>query len=187
MLKSLDIISELRCFDEEENIKLKSIRLSESAYAEAQEAFPIVTLDILLYDKVDGGRVFLAKRNAKPLKGKRWFIGGRIHKGENLKIAAERIFKRETKQVLDSSRLEYIFLARYFLKDREQEPQNVGSDSLSFTFGLQLMDGEMQKISENLDPKEYEENLGLKEFKINELLQGEVPIPVIEASEKILL
>ncbi len=42
------------------------------------------------------GKVLLVKRKDEPAKGKWWFPGGRMHKGETIKEASRRIVKEET-------------------------------------------------------------------------------------------
>ena len=184
MIKRKDIAPAV-LYLEEENIVLKSESLNEADYAKALSSLVIVTVDILIYDSGEG-KIFLAKRHARPLKGERWFIGGRVYRGESLEVAAARIFKRETGRLIDPKRLKFISLARYFFKDKEQEPQNEGSDSLSFTFGLEMNAKERDGLSNNLDKAEYEVEAGLEEFNLKTLHESNLTIAVIEAAQKIL-
>jgi len=185
--EDITILPDLREFSEGEGLQLTAQRIeSNEEFSRALSSFPIVGIDILLVN-FDRKTVYLAERRARPLKGSRWFIGGRILTGETPEVAASRIFKRETGQVLDPGKLAFLFQARYFLKDREQEPHDAGTDAFSFTFSLAVNDDEIAKIRTGLDPKEYESGAGLEEFDSARLDSDEVLTPVVSAFDSIFL
>src|SRR3989344_5355526 len=92
-----------------------------------------------------------------------WELGGRIFAGEPEDAAIGRITKRETGLELPTKRFTLIRQNRYFCKDRQQEPQDVGCDSLVFHYVVELSEEELQTASSNLDENEYEQ-VGLQEF-----------------------
>ena len=57
-------------------------------YAKIVEHMPILCVDVLVHD--GKGNVLLVKRNQEPAKGKWWFVGGRVLKGERLPDCVKR-------------------------------------------------------------------------------------------------
>ena len=68
--------------------------LSSAAYSEAIKSMPVVCVDLVLRD-VSTNQFFLLKRKDEPLKDFFWTPGGRVHTGETLIDAAQRIAERE--------------------------------------------------------------------------------------------
>ena len=68
--------------------------ISEDLYKQVIDVIPILCVDIML--KNEEGDYLLIERAREPLKGYWWVIGGRVLKGENLKLAAIRKIKEET-------------------------------------------------------------------------------------------
>ena len=68
--------------------------ISEELYKQVIDVIPILCVDIML--KNEKGEYLLIERAREPLKGYCWVIGGRVLKGENLKVAAIRKIKEET-------------------------------------------------------------------------------------------
>jgi ADP-ribose pyrophosphatase YjhB (NUDIX family) len=152
--------------------------LSDEVYAQAMESFIIVCADTLPVNRAKK-TVYLAKRKAKPQAD--WYLlGGRMQRGESEVEAAKRNIKRETGLEIATDRLEYIALKRYWWKERQQEPQNMGADTLIFTFALELTQDELAYASAQLDESEYETELGLREFSLEELKQANVHRSVID-------
>ena len=67
--------------------------LPDALYEEVVKWLPIVSVEALIV--IDDALLFL-KRNNDPVKGKWWFPGGRIRRGEALKEALQREIKEET-------------------------------------------------------------------------------------------
>lgn len=132
--------------------------MSESAYSEALTSLVIVCTDVLLVNRVNK-TVYLAKRRSKPMNDW-WLIGGRMYAGELPEESMARCFKRETSVEIEKNRFKFVALNRYFFKDRQQTPQNIGCDSLCYTFILEPTKEELNKIS--LDSNEYQG--GIREF-----------------------
>ncbi len=80
-----------------------------------------------------------------------------------------RNFKRETSLEIDPSRLFFITMHRYMWSERNQEPQDKGSDTLAYTYGLETTDEERELISQNLNPDEYDIAKGLQEYDLARL------------------
>jgi ADP-ribose pyrophosphatase YjhB (NUDIX family) len=147
-------------YPETDELVLKGSFMSDAAYAEAMDSMVIVCTDVVIVDP-DSETIMLVKRKAKPMKGW-WWIGGRVRKGEPFVIAAARNFKRETGLDIALERFVYVMDSRYFWKDRQQEPQDAGSDNLAYTFSVELTADELEQIV--LDPNEYEQEAGLTKF-----------------------
>jgi ADP-ribose pyrophosphatase YjhB (NUDIX family) len=69
---------------------MKSI--PDNLYREIQKNIPIACVDVVI--KVNDKTV-LGERRINPAKGKLWFIGGRILKGESIEAAVKRKVKEE--------------------------------------------------------------------------------------------
>lgn len=135
----------------------------DKAYGEALEAFVAVCTDCLFINR-EKCVVYLAKRKAKPMSCEWWFIGGRVFAGEEEHTAMRRCIKRETGLDVDPNRLTFLTMKRYLFKDRQQEPQEKGCDSLCYIFGLEVTEAEIATIRSNLDGDEYDLEAGLQEF-----------------------
>jgi colanic acid biosynthesis protein WcaH len=67
--------------------------LDPSDFAQVIRAAPLVSIDLLVSD--EQGQVLLGRRSNAPARGM-WFVpGGRIHKGERLDQALERVILEE--------------------------------------------------------------------------------------------
>ncbi len=132
---------------------LQGIRLDDSEYARAIQCLVVVCTDIAIVDR-SKRLIYLAQRSTKPAQSWWWFIGGRVLFGETELASARRCFLRETGINPPEDRFVYYGPPnRYFFKDRQQEPQEVGCDSLCFTFAVDLLQHERDKIK--LDAVEY--------------------------------
>ena len=141
--------------------------LDEETFKKAIEAFVVVSTDAVIIDRQK--RVFyLAQRSVKPMQGW-WVIGGRSFAGETPIESIRRCFERETSVCFPLNRFELIRLNRYFWKDREQKPQNLGYDSLAYTFAVELTQEEIEAAAKGLDPNEYKTRAGLQEFNLKRL------------------
>lgn len=128
------------------------ISLEEREYARAIQSLVFVCTDIGIID-VSSKMIYLAQRALRPGSGWWWFIGGRSHIGETEYQSAQRCFKRETGLLIAEERFNFVCMNRYFFKDRQQEPREVGCDSLCYTLSLNLTDEERAQIT--LDSSEY--------------------------------
>ena len=146
---------------EEGHKKMPRKFLDEKTYGEAIQAFVVVCADVVPINR-KRKTFYLAKRSSKPFRGW-WELGVRIFAGEPEDVAIGRITKRETGLELPTKRFTLIRQNRYFCKDRQQEPQDVGCDSLVFHYVVELSEEELQTASSNLDENEYEQ-VGLQEF-----------------------
>ena len=155
----------------------------DTAYGEALEAFVLVCTDCLFINK-KRQTIFLAKRKSKPLS-EWWMIGGRIFAGEEEKTAMCRSLKRETGLEISPERLKFLTMKRYLFKDRQQQPQDKGCDSLCYTFGLEVTDDEIEIVKSNLDVAEYDRTLGLQEFDPDRLTAENVFPPIIDLYEEV--
>ena len=108
-----------------------------------------------------------------------WFIGGRMKIGESERVAAHRCIARETRLVIDQEKLIPVTMTRHHFNSRQQEPQNLGCDSLCYNFALELGPRMVDQASNNLDKQEYEE-VGLKAFDRAELVKEKVDQAVID-------
>lgn len=139
--------------------------MEEEAYAKAIASLVVVCTDVGIVDR-DTRTLYLARRKSRPGKGLWWFIGGRMHVGEPELDSAVRCFHRETGLRIDPERLEFVSMNRYLLKDRKQEPTDIGSDSLAYTFAFEPTARQRTQIA--LDGEEYEPG-GLRAFRWKDL------------------
>lgn len=107
--------------------------------------------------------LYLAKRQAKPANTY-WIIGGRMFAGESEAESASRNFERETKLKIARSRFQFLRSNRYWWRDREQQPQDLGSDNSAYTFTLEASDQEIEFVAANLDWREYDPSFGIQPF-----------------------
>jgi colanic acid biosynthesis protein WcaH len=77
--------------------------IEQNLYKKIQEVVPIACVDIIVKDSE--GKFLLLKRKNEPAKGKWWFVGGRIKKGETLEKAAIRKVKEETELKIISKKI----------------------------------------------------------------------------------
>ena len=156
---------------ENQHFKMGRKFLSDETYTEAIESFVIVDADVLFVNRTNKSVFLLARRKVKPMQGV-WLIGGRIFAGEPELDAIVRLVKREAGLDIAPDRFEYLRINRYIWTNREQEPQNKGSDNLCYTFALEVSDEEKNIASAHLDPHEYDTTMGLQEFD-KEMLEKE--------------
>jgi hypothetical protein len=146
----------------------KAVYLSEEDYAKAIESFVILSADILPVN-LERRTIYLAKRCVEPMPNW-WVFGGRILKGESFEEAAIRHLEHDAQLVIATNRLHLLNLPnRYFWARRKQEPQEVGSDNLSFTFTFEITEKEFKVARKHLNREEYYKG-AFKEFTHDELL-----------------
>lgn len=80
--------------------------LSEELYRQCLDLLPIVTVDVLFFDR-DLNKTLLFRRENEPLKGMYYSVGGRIYKNENFLITAIRICKEEAGVILNKADLTF--------------------------------------------------------------------------------
>jgi ADP-ribose pyrophosphatase YjhB (NUDIX family) len=168
-------------YKEAASIVLPRVFLEETAYASALQAFVLVCTDCVFVNR-KRRQIYLARRKAKPLSDW-WFIGGRVYAGEGELHAMCRCLERETKLQIDPDRLCFLTMKRYIFKDRQQQPQDIGCDSLCYIFALNVTDEEARLAGANLDPDEYDMSFGLKAFGMEEFGTIRVFPPVIDIYE----
>lgn len=144
--------------------------LPEKQYADALETFVLVCTDCVFIDRKNK-KFYLMKRRAKPM-AYWWLIGGRSFAGEEPLAAVRRRVERETELDIAPERFVFYGLHRYFFKDRQQEPQDKGCDSITYNFGVNITAAEVAAV--RLDPKEYEVGFGLKAFGRRDLVNASV-------------
>ena len=142
--------------------------LDDTTYARAIESFVVVTTDAIIVERSQQA-VWLARRCVKPFPDW-WIIGGRLCAGEDEREGMRRSFARETGLMVAPGRFRLISFKRYLHSEREQKPQNTGSDCLSYTFSIELTPEERAMASQKLHPSEYDAALGLREFNREEIL-----------------
>lgn len=148
------------------------IYLPDDVYVQALDAMILVCTDIGIIDRRDRA-VFLIRRKARPADGWLWFLGGRSYPGESETSAAHRCILRETGLSITKERFEFVSMNRYFFPDREQFPQDRGTDSLCYTFALELSQDERSKMV--IDAKEY--SGGLVRYTVQEIIGNPEKFP----------
>lgn len=142
--------------------------ISDTAYAEAITGMVIVCTDVVLLNR-ERQTFYLATRRSLPMRGL-WWIGGRMNAGETERESIMRAFRRETGLELPAGRfVETPRMTRYQWSERQQVPQTLGSDNLCYNYSLELSGEELAHVAAHLDPNEYDQEVGLREFTRAEL------------------
>jgi len=163
---------------EEGHKKMPRKFLDEKTYGEAIQAFVVVCADVVPINR-ERKTFYLIKRASKPIADW-WQFGGRVFAGESEREAIIRIVKRETGLELPENRFSLIRQNRYFCKDRQQEPQDIGCDSLAFNFAMDLSESEIRLARSNLDKKEYEQGNDIQEFSRERIIGEKVPEAILD-------
>lgn len=158
-------------------------QISDKMYSVILDTFVIVCADVVPINRARK-TIFLARRAAKPMQGW-WVIGGRMWAGEKEHNAMHRKFLQETSVDIEPMRFEFVRMNRYHWKDRQQEPQDKGSDTLAYTFAIELTEDELRQSSENLEKREYEAGGGLQEFNREDLVHERVHEAVLDLYDQI--
>ncbi|MFA6096513.1 MAG: NUDIX domain-containing protein [Candidatus Paceibacterota bacterium] len=180
MKKSKIAVSNL--YREKGRTEIERKFLEKEVYNEAMRSFVIVGTDAIILSGEEKA-IYLAKRRIRPMKDW-WVIGGRSFNGELPEESIVRCFKRETALKIAKKRFNMLCINRYLWKDREQEPQNVGSDNLIYTFTVKLSEEEIKAVSENLNREEYEDS-GLQGFDLERLQEEKIHPMIISAYKQI--
>jgi hypothetical protein len=167
-----------RTYLEDPSFNMPQVYLSDENYAEAMESLVVVCADALFINRLRRS-VFLAARRADPFMGP-WLIGGRIFAGENEKEGVRRCMERETGVDAESGRFNFFSMNRYISKLRKQLPKEKGSDTLAYTFFIELTPAELAWASQHLDPEEYDRAYGIQEFDRERLVREKVRQPIID-------
>lgn len=149
--------------------EIPSVYLSDEEYARALQCFVPACTDVVPI-RNEKRTIYLARRKQKPMIDW-WWVGGRMKPNETFLDSAVRCFRRETKLDIDPGRLVLRAVNDYFLKDRQQEPQNVGCHMLGITFSLEITPEELKQT--RLDENGYEQN-ELDPFTREDLLKASV-------------
>jgi ADP-ribose pyrophosphatase YjhB (NUDIX family) len=157
--------------------------MSDAAYAEALDNMIIVCSDVVI---VDGSRelFYLAKRAQKPMAGI-WWIGGRRQKGETARESMVRAFRRETGLLLHPDRFEFVMMVEYLWQDREQEPQECGSQNLAHQFMVELTAEERTRAVQGLERQEYDHVFGLQPYDRDRLISEAVHPVILDTYDKV--
>lgn len=174
---------DVRLYVEDPNHRMPRKFLSADVYAQAIESFPIVCTDAVPISR-EHGTLYLAKRVIKPMEGW-WIIGGRSFASEMPEDSVRRHFRQDTSLDIPPERFGFVCMNRYIWRDRQQEPQDVGSDCLGYTFAVELEPSELEIASANMNPQEYDTGVGLREFSLSQLMVEGVHQAVLDMYEKI--
>ena len=87
-------------------MKINKYILSDKEYRELMRIAPIITVDVLLFNK-DLKKILLFKRKNDPLKNKYYSCGGRLLKNEGFTDCALRKLKEETGLKINKNNLRF--------------------------------------------------------------------------------
>jgi colanic acid biosynthesis protein WcaH len=110
--------------------------LPDGVYARIHETMPILCVDVV---PVVGKSVALVRRGRMPGKGKWWFPGGRVRRGEVLEDAARRLLLDEMQAKLRRAR----FLGVIECQFGKEDPfgHGKGTHTVSVVYGAEMMPG----------------------------------------------
>jgi len=135
------------------DFKLQPIYLNDAEYEQAMRAFIILCSDVVFINHAQR-IVYLAERIVEPVKGL-WWIGGRVLRGETFETAAVRKIHEECGIKVAEDRLKFVEIIRHMSAMRKQHPQNVGADTMTFTYFVEIQPEEVVEANLALSPTEY--------------------------------
>ncbi len=156
--------------------------IADEVYSEIVDTTVIVCADTIFFSRKDKV-VYLTERKSKPMNTW-WMIGGRVRIGETGEAAAVRCIFRETNLVVAECLLLPLGMNRYFFNSRQQMPQNIGCDSLCYTFALESDIDQVAWASKHLDSTEYQSG-GLQAFSRKQLVKHKVAPALIDLYDKL--
>lgn len=158
----MNLATEPKVYQESPGFRITPLPASPELHARVLESYINVCADAV---PVNFSRktIWLAKRRTKPHQDW-WWIGGWMQAGETAEEAMSRKWANETPVKVAPARFVFVCLNRYFWKERQQKPQDIGCDCLAFTFLVELTAEELDSVSRGLDPSEYDATSGLQEF-----------------------
>ena len=159
---------------------MERVFLEDEVYSEALRAFVVVCVDVVVVDR-EKKLLYLAKRMSKPASNSWWWIGGRVMAGEAARDAAVRAFKRETSVTLNPDELQFLRFCRNWFPDRQQDPQDAGTDGLVHLYAIELDEATRDVVAQNLDKNEYDPSEGLVAFDREKLVAEGVREQVLDA------
>lgn len=157
--------------------------LDDATYAAAITSFVFMCTDAVIVNS-NRRTIFLANRCVKPMMGL-WIIGGRWFAGETRAESMVRCFKRETGLDVVPDRFGYVYTNEYMWAERRQEPQNVGSHNVAYTFRVSLTDAEIAAAAKHLNPDEYDREFGLREFNREDLVRDGAHEAILDLYDEI--
>ena len=172
-----------KLYQEDPGHQILSGHMSDDAYKEALDSMVVVCVDAVLIDE-EKQIFYLPRRKQKPMDSW-WVIGGRLPAGVFPEVGMQKKFKAETGLQIEKDRFNFVCMNRYLFKDRQQEPQNHGADSLSYTYYLVPTQQELEAISSSLEENEYDTEQKLKSFSRQELVEEKVHPMLIDLWDKI--
>lgn len=135
------------------DFKLQPVRVSDIEYERAMRAFVILCADVVFVNR-ELCLIYLAERIVEPVKGL-WWIGGRVLRGETFETAAVRKIHEECGIKISEDRLKFIEIIRHMSAVRKQHPQNIGADTMTFTYYVEIQPDEIVAANLALSPTEY--------------------------------
>ena len=151
--------------------EFNSTHLSDRTYEEVVRSLPIICSDVIATHAATR-TLWLAWRQFRPARGW-WCFGGRMLIGEDALAAAARHFHAASGLVPNTERFSYLGANNLLFQDRQQEPQDVPSHSVTFTFSIDLTDRELADFGRSIGSDEY--RLGsLRSFTWPELQSADI-------------
>ncbi len=165
-------------YEESYSRGIERIRLSDYDYGRALQSIVPATVDVVVVDRVKE-LFYLAQRVIKPMEGW-WWMGGRMYPDETPHTAILRKFREETSVSIDPDRLMHAAVFNYRWKDREQEPQDIGCQTIAHVFAYDATDEERERIATGLCTTEYAPTGTLRHFNREELIREGVHQAVLD-------
>ena len=172
---------EVSLYIEDPKHKMEKKLLDKKTYARAIKSLVIVRTEVVIFNRRKE-LIYLARRKIKP-RPRLWIVGGRSFAGETPHESMRRCFEKETSLNLLEKRFALIGINRYFWKDREQTPQNIGSDNLAYVFAAELDPWEVSVSSYELNKEKYEPEL--QAFDMKRLKKEKVHPSIIDLYKRL--
>lgn len=151
-------------------------------YSTAMTSFILVCTDAMIVDCASRTVFFPCYIN-KPASGLFWNIGGTLHRGREARAGMAATFFCETHLRVEPGRFRFVAVVRYWWKDRAQNPEDIGSDNLAYTYYIELSPEDRAFVAANLDVEEYDR--GLRKFTREDLVREGVHQVILDTYDAI--
>lgn len=121
------------------------MQLSDSEYGKVLDNIVVGCVDVAV---IYQGKILLERRGNHPIKNQWWIFGGRILKGEDFQLTAQRGVHRELNlRVKDKQRFKQIGVFNLIWPTRREPKQENGCHHLLVAHSLSVTDTEFKELN----------------------------------------
>jgi ADP-ribose pyrophosphatase YjhB (NUDIX family) len=164
-------------------VRVRDEWISNGTYGEMVQKTPIPCTDVILTTR-DDAAIYLGRRVVFPMAGI-WCLGGRIFfNDETFEDSVSRCLYLETGVRIIPARFENIGPAHLYSWAKTAQGE-FGGKNLAIIFKLEVSPEEIKKMSQGLNPKEYDQKFGLQRFGRDRLMDEAVHPAMIDLFDDI--